>query len=77
MVDSAASSSHNTDMDSKEIHMGPWLMKPTEEEVEQVMQDLRIDRLQAYRHAQQRIFIQKTMLPAQSRFPLGKSAYYE
>lgn len=50
------------------------MLKPTEAQVQKVMQDTGMDWLQAYRHVQARIQLQQTVWRRPASFPLGKSA---
>lgn len=48
------------------------LLRPSEEEVQRVMKETGMDRLQAYRHVQERMYLQKVKNP----YPLGKSQHF-
>jgi hypothetical protein len=55
---------------NKEHTMTLALLRPAEEDIIKVMQATGMDRMQAYRHVQARMFLQKVKNP----YPLGRSA---
>lgn len=51
------------------------LPRPTDAAVQQVMCETGMERLQAYRHMQQRLQLQDQQKRKPDPYPLGKSAY--
>ena len=50
------------------------LLRPTEEEIKKVMQETGMDYMQAFRHLQGRMYLQKVVMANARQYPLGKSA---
>jgi hypothetical protein len=48
------------------------LLRPSEEEIAKVMKETGMDRLQAYRHIQGRMYLQRVKNP----YPLGKTQHF-